>query len=281
MIEINRPVQLANGTAVLVVDEIGTDSSHEDPVLVAPENSVRQRVWVRESTISDINEKYPKAHIHGVWQTLLHSKLIKPAERPDALYLIKALEIALYVEGGVAMRSGYAAANTLTFPSPISLAEAIAIDVDLLKLRIPPEQATHPVETAKRRAKATERLRLTAIALTTPVLIVAYIVDSGLAARSTSRQAFLDDLTQQSQTLAADIEVTKGKKRQPTPEAQKASLERVWRIAQATEGLTIENGNANESTWTARAVTVDETALPPGVKVVSLQTGGFELRWGI
>lgn len=279
MINLGKPVALANRTAILVMDEIGMDSSHEDPVEVAPPNAARQKVWVRESTISTINEKHRGVSIYGIWHTLLHNRVIKPAERPDALYLIESLEIALYVEGGVAMRSGFAAAGTLTFPSPIGLSEAIHIDADVAKLRAPPEEAIHPVESAKRRAKAAERLRVTAVLLTTPVLVLAYLVDAGLAQRAATRTEFMDQLSQQALTLTADLDLIKAQKRQPTPPAQTQAFELLWQVAQATEGLSIDNGSAAGPTWSARAVTVDETTLPQSVKVVSLQTGAFELHW--
>ncbi|TXI03154.1 MAG: hypothetical protein E6Q76_14510 [Rhizobium sp.] len=280
-LELNKPNKIEGGLCVILNDEVGPESSHEDPVTAVKEAPDHKTIWVRESLIRQINAEYPDMKMFGLWQILLFNKIVDPAVINSGLIIIDGLDAAVYIEGGVALQTGYVAANQTTFPCPFSVAEALHIPIPPGLLKRPANEVLHPVEAARRHSKREARNRFIAMLATAPVVIGAVIVDQRLAANARERQSQIDALNVQTQSSAEDLKALQISRAPPPVPRNQAALDILMQIVRATDGFELKNALFSSPQWEGTANAIDRAKLPKKVQVLEQQQGNFLLRWTV
>ena len=119
---------------VLVMDSL-TQDSFSDATEVIGENGL----WVSATEINKIRIENPDANYYGLWQVILHNKLVKT----PGIYFVKTGEHSgsatefIEVEGKIVATRTFNVADSSSNESGLRKEKLINLDLDIKKLKLP------------------------------------------------------------------------------------------------------------------------------------------------
>ncbi|MDX1693088.1 MAG: hypothetical protein R3208_04945 [Ketobacteraceae bacterium] len=198
---INRPITIEGQEVVLIPDLVGAVpvSEQHQYVELEPATNTCPSISVREADIEDIREQFPELPVYGLWQVLVHSKVIS-FRHP--LHVVKVNEFDgyyLHCDLGRAEFSGVYEAGFFAADSNFDLDEANEVAPAPEDLRLPRTEAKLASELqAERRLKTQRSWKNLGIACVW-VVMAGFAVDFGL-------ETFYSREQQKIQTKAAMLE---------------------------------------------------------------------------
>lgn len=195
---LGKPMQIGSEEVIVVRDVLGAIPTAETYSMVEPKgDDGRPAIYVSESDLARLREDYPGMKVYGLWQILFHNDAVEfgspviafPfADPPEASGLYLLLEKDINTAEGISS-SGEYVGGFVVGNYHIDVANASFIQVDLEKLKLPPQPAYTRVELNQKK-KAENKRRWMVVASTCALIAVgAAATNYGLQTIYKSRMA--------------------------------------------------------------------------------------------
>lgn len=143
---LNERIDIGGRVSVLIPDEISAELPAAECILLDETNRSKNPLWVRESDVATIRASQPDAAVYGLWQTLLHSKVLD-LSAPLLVYPTgERSGLFLQTENGVPIRSGRYAGNRTPHDVPHEPRDGAVVSFDAADLSAPSVAARLPKE---------------------------------------------------------------------------------------------------------------------------------------
>ena len=207
------PIFIGGKQVILAEDSMGSPDLYESPVLLAEGGGDHPPIWVDETRIGSLRDKFPGVPIYGLWQTIYHNKLLQKegleiilTGETSGFYLLHdevtessdTLQIwnDQYVESGE-----YLSDRIATHPALIPSEHGHVIHLVFGEMDLPPHQARLMAELlAEKRDKVKKLWATRAVAGVVATAIVGAAMGVNVL-RDASTRGTLAQLNQQVATL--------------------------------------------------------------------------------
>ncbi len=142
---VNKPIKVQGKEVILVLDDITDEleGSGEGYSSISEATSGRPEVYVSETKLKSIREQFPRIPVYGFWHTLYQSGILNPEIELQVVPEDNANGVFVRhdVEQNRVLLTGTYSDGIFRGAGDLMLTDAVPIQVDVEKLKLPSDQA--------------------------------------------------------------------------------------------------------------------------------------------
>ncbi len=282
---LGKPVFIDGQEVIVVRDVVGIPSGGREAEVFSIVESKgadgRPPIYVAENDLSRLREHYPGMNVYGLWQILFHNNAVKLGGQVITYHLSDSSGLYLVMEPGAdtslpahISKSGEFVDNYIVDYIDFDLDNAVRIEADLAKLKLPSQPAYTRIELSDKIKAETNRRWMVVGGLCALIGVAALAVNYGLSTIHKSKMAdystkrgLITELESRVGALAAERLVVR-------PD-DSATLDQLFRLFEFYPGTTtpmLEEGMSVGFQGAHMLITTPNAEIDPGTVVRSVAT---------
>ena len=280
----HKPVKISGKEVILIRDYLNTPPTVGDYTQVQERKSKSPAVYVLDEDIAAMREAYPEIPIYGFWQLISANKLINESYTLQVAYDSEKSGFFVYLdENGQVIETGefldglFVGSDNVVGMLP---ADAVQIDVDITKLKLPGSQCYSANEMRKQLSKIKTQRVVVRYSLLAVVALLAFGINKGLDYYYKTKMEYYNKVDAQRRDVYNKYSLLVSEKLTKWPD-QSDTIDRLLALTKmANYTIKIESfSDPKREVLIKDDLPFDPKSIYPWLDTYHIPTGGWEISW--
>ncbi|THB69337.1 MAG: hypothetical protein D6B28_11635 [Gammaproteobacteria bacterium] len=280
----HKPIKVSGKEVILIRDYLNTPPSVGDYTQVQERSAKYPAVYVLDEDIAAMRSSYPDIPIYGFWQLISANKLINEAyslqiayESGKSGFYVYSDDNGQIVETGEFLDGLFVGSDNVVGMLP---ADAVQIDVDITKLKLPSVQCYSANEMRKQLSKAKTQKVVIRYSLLAMAALTAFGVNKGLDYHYKTKMEYYNKVDAERRDVYNKYSLLVSEKLTKWPD-QSDTIDRLLALTKMAEYTTeIESfSEPKRELYVKEDLPFDPKTLYPWLETYHIPTGGWEISW--
>ncbi len=280
----HKPAKISGREVILIRDYLNAPPTVGDYTQVQERTDKKPAVYVLDEDIVAMRSSYPDIPIYGFWQLIAANGFINPSYSLQVVYEADKTGFYVYLdENGQVIETGefldglFVGSDSVVGMLP---ADAVQIDVDFSKLKLPAVQCFSANEIRKKLAKIKRQKVVVRYSMLALIGLIALGINKGLDQQYKKKMAYYSEMDQKRQDVYSKYSILVNEKLTKWPD-QSDTIDRLLALTKvASYSLEIKSVNEGlREAFIKEDLPFDPKSIYPWLDTYHIPTGGWEVSW--
>ena len=280
----HKPVKISGKEVILIRDYLNTPPSVGAYTQVQERSNKNPAVYVLDEDIAAMRNSYPDIPVYGFWQFISANKLINEAYSLQVAYDSEKSGFYVYlddkgqiVETGEFLDGLFVGSDNVVGMLP---ADAVQIDVDITRLKLPSNQCFSANEMRKKLSKVKKQKVLVRYSMLLLVVAVSFAVNKILEHQYTTKMAYYSEQDKVRKQIYNKYSLLTQEKLTKWPD-QSDTIDRLLALTKISEYVSeIKSfSDPTREVYFDEDLPFDPKTIYPWLDTYHIPTGGWEASW--
>lgn len=280
----HKPAKISGREVILIRDYLNAPPTVGEYTQVQERTAKTPAVYVLDEDIISMRSSFPDIPIFGFWQIIATNRLINDSYSLQVVYEADKSGFYAYLdEDGQVIETGefldglFVGSDNVVGMLP---ADAVQIDVDISKLKLPTVQCFSANEMRKKLSTVKRQKIVVRYSMLALIGLIALSVNKGLDYHYKEKMAYYNEVDQKRQDVYSKYSILVNEKLTKWPD-QSDTIDRLLAITKVA-GYSLEIKNFNEGmreVFIKDDLPFDPKSIYPWLDTYHIPTGGWEISW--
>lgn len=280
----HKPAKISGREVILIRDYLNTPPTVGEYTQVQERTAKTPAVYVLDEDIISMRSSYPDIPIYGFWQIIATNRLINDSYSLQVVYEADKSGFYAYLdEKGQVIETGefldglFVGSDNVIGMLP---ADAVQIDVDISKLKLPSVQCFSANEMRKKLSKVKTQKIVVRYSTLAMIVLIAFSINKGLDYHYKEKMTYYNEIDRTRQDVYSKYSILVNEKLTKWPD-QSDTIDRLLAITKvAAYSLEIKNfSDGMREVFIKDDLPFDPKGIYPWLDTYHIPTGGWEVSW--